>query len=121
MDADRSQHSTIIDVLNGKNIVIEGPPGTGKSQTITNLIAACVAEGKTLLFVTEKLVALQVVRKRLNSVDFGNFCLELYSHKIHKKAMMADLQKRLDMNTSQYQKASAIVEDQLEKLSQKKS
>jgi len=120
MDADSSQHSAIIDVLNGKNLVIEGPPGTGKSQTITNLIAACMAEGKSVLFVAEKLAALQVVRKRLDSVGLGNFCLELHSHKTQKKAMMADLRKRLDMNTKGYRSAAATAEDRLTELNQNK-
>lgn len=120
MDADSSQHSAIIDVLNGKNLVIEGPPGTGKSQTITNLIAACLAEGKSVLFVAEKLAALQVVRKRLDSVGLGNFCLELHSHKTQKKAMMADLKKRLDMSTSSYRGAANKVEERLTELNQNK-
>ncbi len=65
-DADSSQHSAIIDVLcKEKDLAIEGPPGTGKSQTITNLIAAALNEGKSVLFVAEKKAALDVVRKRL--------------------------------------------------------
>ncbi len=64
-DADSSQHSALIDAVDGKNLVIEGPPGTGKSQTITNLIAAAMAQGKKVLFVAEKLAALEVVRSRL--------------------------------------------------------
>ena len=66
-DADSSQHSALIDAINGKNLVIEGPPGTGKSQTITNLIAASIAQGKKVLFVAEKLAALEVVRRRLDA------------------------------------------------------
>ncbi|ETO18494.1 hypothetical protein RFI_18770 [Reticulomyxa filosa] len=120
MDADSSQHSAIIDVLRGKNIVVEGPPGTGKSQTITNLIAACLAEGKTVLFVTEKLAALEVVRKRLDSVNLGNFCLELHSHKTQKKTMMNDLKKRLDMNTNSYKAAANLADMCLSELNQKK-
>ncbi|HBL87326.1 MAG TPA: AAA family ATPase, partial [Alcanivorax sp.] len=65
-DADSSQHSALIDAVDGKNLVIEGPPGTGKSQTITNLIAAAMAQGKKVLFVAEKLAALEVVRSRLD-------------------------------------------------------
>jgi hypothetical protein len=65
-DADSSQHSALIDVLHeNRQLVIEGPPGTGKSQTITNLIAASIAAGKTVLFVAEKLAALEVVKSRL--------------------------------------------------------
>lgn len=121
MDADSSQHSAIIDVLNGKNLVIEGPPGTGKSQTITNLIAACLEQGKTVLFVAEKLAALQVVRKRLDSVGLGDFCLELHSHKTQKKVMIADLKKRLELNTDAYRSAANTAETRLQELNQKKA
>lgn len=95
-DADSSQHSAIIDVLNGKNIVINGPPGTGKSQTITNIIASGLHAGKTVLFVSEKLAALEVVRHRLNHANLGHFCLELHSHKTQKKKLLSDLQDRID-------------------------
>src|SRR5690606_33905920 len=64
-DADSSQHSALIDVHERKNLVIEGPPGTGKSQTITNLIATALFAGKKVLFVAEKLAALEVVKARL--------------------------------------------------------
>lgn len=95
-DADSSQHSAIIDVLSGKNMVINGPPGTGKSQTITNVIAAGLRAGKKVLFVSEKLAALEVVRHRLNQANLGHFCLELHSHKTQKKKLIAELQERLD-------------------------
>jgi len=68
-DADSSQHSALVHALRGQNLVIEGPPGTGKSQTITNLIAAVLAKGKTVLFVAEKLAALEVVRRRHGNRD----------------------------------------------------
>lgn len=58
-EADSSQHSALIDAAKGENLVIEGPPGSGKSQTITNLIAACIANGKRVLFVAEKMAALE--------------------------------------------------------------
>ncbi|MDK9716862.1 MAG: DUF4011 domain-containing protein, partial [Trichlorobacter sp.] len=97
-DADSSQHSAIIDVLDGKNIVINGPPGTGKSQTITNIIASGLNAGKTVLFVSEKLAALEVVRDRLTRANLGHFCLELHSHKTQKKKLLSDLQDRIDAN-----------------------
>jgi hypothetical protein len=93
-DADSSQHSALIHALRGKNLVIEGPPGTGKSQTITNLIAAALAGGKTVLFVSEKLAALEVVRSRLDDVGLGIFCLELHSHKTKKGALLNDIAQR---------------------------
>ncbi|WP_371879983.1 DUF4011 domain-containing protein [Caballeronia sp. S22] len=95
-DADSSQHSAIIDVLAGKNLVVNGPPGTGKSQTITNIIAAALSNGKKVLFVSEKLAALEVVRQRLSHAGLGHFCLELHSHKTHKKTLLDDIQARIE-------------------------
>lgn len=94
-DADSSQHSALIDVLSlKKNLVIEGPPGTGKSQTITNLIAACLAEGKKVLFVAEKLAALEVVKNRLSLAGLEPFVLELHSNKTNKKRVLEEIAKR---------------------------
>ena len=94
-DADSSQHSALIDVLSlKKNLVIEGPPGTGKSQTITNLIAACLAEGKKVLFVAEKLAALDVVKNRLSLAGLDPFVLELHSNKTNKKRVLEEIAKR---------------------------
>jgi hypothetical protein len=95
VDADSSQHSALIDAVRGQNLVIEGPPGTGKSQTITNLIAAALTAGKTVLFVSEKLAALEVVRRRLDEAGLGIFCLELHSHKTRKDSLLQDLATRL--------------------------
>jgi len=94
-DADSSQHSALIDALKGKNMVIEGPPGTGKSQTITNLIAATLVEGKSVLFVSEKLAALEVVRRRLDQAGLGHFCLELHSHRTRKDKFLQDIHQRI--------------------------
>lgn len=99
-DADSSQHSALIDAVNGKNLVIEGPPGTGKSQTITNLIAASIANGKRVLFVAEKMAALNVVKDRLDRAGLGDFCLELHSHKTSRQAILQDLRARIDARTS---------------------
>ena len=93
-DADSSQHSALVHALRGQNLVIEGPPGTGKSQTITNLIASALAKGKTVLFVSEKLAALEVVRRRLDDAGLGMFCLEVHSHKTKKGALLNDLAQR---------------------------
>jgi very-short-patch-repair endonuclease len=98
-DADSSQHSALVDVLAlGKNLVIEGPPGTGKSQTITNLIAACLAEGKKVLFVAEKLAALEVVKIRLSLAGLDPFVLELHSNKTSKKRVLEELGARVKFN-----------------------
>ncbi len=94
-DADSSQHSALIDAIKGENLVIEGPPGTGKSQTIANLIAAAMAQGKRILFVAEKLAALEVVRYRLDKAGLGEFCLELHSHKSQKQKVLGEVGTRL--------------------------
>lgn len=94
-DADSSQHSALVDAMDGKNLVVEGPPGTGKSQTISNLIATALTEGKTVLFVSEKLAALEVVRDRLDRAGLGMFCLELHSHKTQKRKLLDDIAGRL--------------------------
>ena len=67
LDADSSQFSSLVDVADGKNLALEGPPGTGKSQTIVNAIASALADGKKVLFVAEKMAALEVVRSRLEA------------------------------------------------------
>ncbi len=98
-DADSSQHSALIDAIRGKNLVIEGPPGTGKSQTITNLIAASIAAGKRVLFVAEKMAALGVVKRRLDACGLGEFCLELHSHKTSKVSLLRSLESRIQANS----------------------
>lgn len=95
-DADSSQHSALVDALSlKKNLVIEGPPGTGKSQTITNLIAASLAEGKKVLFIAEKLTALQVVKNRLSMAGLAPFVLELHSNKTSKKKVLEEITERI--------------------------
>lgn len=96
-DADSSQHAALIDVMRGKNIVIKGPPGTGKSQTIANIIAASLAKGKRVLFVAEKAAALDVVKKRLDEAELGDFCLELHSAKARKTDVLASLERRFKL------------------------
>ena len=96
VDADSSQHSVLVDALRGESLVVQGPPGTGKSQTITNLIGAALTASKTVLFVTQKLAALEVVSRRLTEAGLGDFCLELHSHKTQKQQFMEDLRRRLN-------------------------
>lgn len=110
-DADSSQHSALIDAVNGENLVIEGPPGTGKSQTITNLIAAAMLNGKKVLFVAEKLAALEVVKHRLDKAGLGDFCLELHSNKSHKRKVLEDIQKRV--NNPFLQKTSSQIDAEI--------
>ncbi len=97
MDADSSQTVAILDINNGRNMVIQGPPGTGKSQTITNVIAESVARGKKVLFVSEKLAALEVVKRRLANAGLGDVCLELHSQKANKKNLLSELQKTMEL------------------------
>ncbi|NKC16739.1 MAG: DUF4011 domain-containing protein [Gammaproteobacteria bacterium] len=93
--ADSTQAAALLRALGEASLVIQGPPGTGKSQTITNLIAAALARSKTVLFVSEKLAALEVVRRRLDHLGLGDFVLELHSHKTRKAALIDDLRHRL--------------------------
>lgn len=95
--SDSSQLKAICAVDVGRDLVLEGPPGTGKSQTITNLIAHCLGKGKTVLFVSEKLAALSVVHRRLNDIGLGPFCLELHSSKSKKIDVVQQLASSLDM------------------------
>lgn len=95
LPADSSQLAAVFAAAKGRSFVLEGPPGTGKSQTITNLIAQCLTEGKTILFVSEKMAALNVVHRRLVSVGLGRYCLELHSNKIHKREVIGQLEEAL--------------------------
>ena len=96
VDADSSQLRAISTVTRNYDLVLEGPPGTGKSQTITNLVAQTLAAGKTVLFVAEKMAALEVVYRRLAAVGLGEFCLELHSTKANKRAVMQEIRAALD-------------------------
>lgn len=93
LDADPSQIAAIEDVKRGRNMVIEGPPGTGKSQTIVNMIAELLAEENTVLFVSEKLAALEVVKERLDTANIGDFALELHSDKASKSEFLDELER----------------------------
>lgn len=100
-DADSSQHSAIVDVMAGNSLVVEGPPGTGKSQSITNIIAACLHAGKTVLFVSEKLAALQVVKNRLEMANLDPFLLELHSNKTSKRQVLDSLAHRIGLRAAE--------------------
>ena len=88
ISADSSQFSAIKDSLT-KSFVLHGPPGTGKSQTITNIIVNNIVRGQRVLFVAEKAAALEVVNKRLKDIGAGAFCLELYSDKAQKTEVVS--------------------------------
>ena len=119
LDADSSQSAAINEVLAGRNLVIEGPPGTGKSQTITNLIAALISEGKTVLFASEKLAAMKVVKNKLDALGLGDFCLELHSDQTDKYQLRVNLKKRLELKKTRI--SAKEINDELEKYSSLKS
>jgi very-short-patch-repair endonuclease len=100
LPADSSQISASIAAAEGRDFVIVGPPGTGKSQTIANMIANCLAAGKTVLFVAEKTAALDVVYRRLRAHGLGDHCLELHSNKADRKSFLAQLRKSWESGTS---------------------
>lgn len=98
MDADASQFSTLVDIANGVNLAIEGPPGSGKSQTIVNTIAAAIAAGKKVLFIAEKTAALEVVRARLDAIGLGEFLLPLQAQHSTRESVINSLRERLEMD-----------------------
>lgn len=118
-DADSSQLLAVEDARRGHNLVIQGPPGTGKSQTITNVIAQAVAQGQKVLFVSEKMAALQVVKSRLDALGLGDFCLELHSNKTNKKALLAELQRTFELprpDAATSRENAVLLDDAVEKL-----
>lgn len=96
VDADASQAKVIEEARCGKNLVVQGPPGTGKSQTIANIIATAAKEGKSVLFVAEKMAALEVVHDRLVKVGLADICLELHSRNANKRQVLEELKRTLN-------------------------
>jgi very-short-patch-repair endonuclease len=101
VDADGSQTVAIHEVRQARNLVIQGPPGTGKSQTIANAIAAAVVDGKKVLFVAEKMAALEVVKRRMDSSGVGDICLELHSNKANKRSVLEELRRTWELGRPQ--------------------
>ena len=97
--ADASQHKAILDVSKGKDLVIKGPPGTGKSQTIVNIISSLISQGKKVLFIAQKQAALDVVRNKLQAKGLDNYILEVFSIKANKKNVIESIKHRLQMDT----------------------
>jgi len=91
LPADSSQTAAVVAAERGHDFVLFGPPGTGKSQTIANMIVQLLAVGKTVLFVSQKTTALEVVRRRLDAVGVGDYCLEVHSAKAQKSEVLAQL------------------------------
>lgn len=102
LDADSSQQEVIQNIKHGVDLVVEGPPGTGKSQTIVNIIAELIAMNKSVLFVSEKKVALDVVKNRLDEVNLGDFCLELHGENYNKKAFIQELSRTISLKSADY-------------------
>ena len=94
--------------------LVTGPPGTGKSQTITNIIAHCLALGKRVLFVAEKRAALDVVHRRLKEEGLEPFCLELHSNKSGKGEVLRQFEQSLkfiaETNDSAWERKAAELE-----------
>src|SRR3984893_5478465 len=91
LSADSSQIAAVVAAQRGADFVLFGPPGTGKSQTIANAITNCLAHNKTVLFVSQKTAALEVVRQRMNAIGLGNYCLEVPRTKAQKSSVLEQL------------------------------
>jgi hypothetical protein len=113
LDADSSQQLCIQYALRGQSFVMHGPPGTGKSQTIANIISELIAAGKRVLFVSEKMAALEVVYNRLKERGLDDYCLELHSHKANKREVVAELSRAL---TEHLKPRGTISDAELERL-----
>ncbi len=95
--ADSSQFEAICKAIDDKSFILHGPPGTGKSQTITNIIANALYNGKKVLFVAEKMAALQVVQRRLEAIGIAPFCLEMHSNKTKKSNVLEQLKRTTEV------------------------
>jgi hypothetical protein len=110
--ADASQLEAVASAVAGRTFVLEGPPGTGKSQTITNLLTRAVADGKRVLFVAEKRAALDVVSSRLDSVGLGPFSLNLHDKASKPSVVRDQIKQALDLAlTVDKQGLAALRED----------
>ena len=107
---DGSQTLALMQATNGDSMVVQGPPGTGKSQTITNLLSDAIARGKRVLFVAEKLAALDVVARKMEEVGLRDACLELHSHKANKGAFYKELDRILTLGPPRIEDLSAKME-----------
>lgn len=114
MSADSSQQDSILYSKNNISFVMQGPPGTGKSQTITNIIAEALADGKKVLFVSEKMAALQVVYKRLQEAHLGDFCLPLHSYKANKKEILEQIGANLKLKQTRVKDTAMNSLDELQ-------
>lgn len=114
LPVDGSQLFAIKEAEHEESFVLHGPPGTGKSQTITSIIADLLAKNKKVLFVAEKRAALEVVQKRINDLGLDPFCLELHSNKAKKKDVLEKIEKVFDVTSkkpSDYEKRIEQIEE----------
>jgi very-short-patch-repair endonuclease len=116
VSADSSQLAAVFAAADGRSFVLEGPPGTGKSQTITNIIAQCMAMGRSVLFVAEKNVALNVVHERLEACGLGDHCLELHSNKAKKTDVMRQIERAMARAATVEPKHWSTVSERVEQL-----
>ncbi len=112
--ADASQLDAIAAATEGRTFVLEGPPGTGKSQTITNLLAHAIAQGRRVLFVAEKRAALDVVTRRLDAIGLAPFCLDLHDKKAKPATVRAQIRAALELRIAADEQGLAAVTEQLQ-------
>ena len=113
LPADSSQLAAVAAAVEGRDFVLIGPPGTGKSQTIANIICQCLAHGKTVLFVAEKAAALDVVHRRLEAHGLGDAILELHSNKTDRKRVLNQLGRGWDRASGQGEESWIEINDKL--------
>ncbi len=111
LDSDSSQLEAVVAARRGISFVLDGPPGTGKSQTIANIIADALSEGRRVLFVSEKVSALEVVNRRLDDCGLGDFCLECHSSKANRKAVLDELSWCLTIPAEVYDDAQPKLDE----------
>ncbi len=113
LSADSSQIKAIIEASLGETFVLDGPPGTGKSQTIVNMIVNALYHGKTVLFVAEKMAALEVVYKRIKEIGLDKFVLELHSNKATKRSVLSQLEEAKNFEQSRSPEEFKLIADKL--------
>lgn len=122
LPADSSQIAAVVASAKGRSFVLDGPPGTGKSQTIANMIAHNLALGRRVLFVAEKKAALDVVYRRLEAQGLGEFCLELHSSKTSKMDFLKQLERAWDvrdtLSSSEWEEEAEKVQRLRDKLNE---
>ncbi|MBL8888653.1 MAG: DUF4011 domain-containing protein [Planctomycetaceae bacterium] len=111
LDCDSSQLEAIVAANKGISFVLDGPPGTGKSQTIANIIADALSIGRRVLFVSEKVAALEVVKRRLDDCGLGDFCLECHSSKANRKIVLEELKSCLEIPIESYPNPNPKLKD----------